>query len=532
LAERPRSAPALPSRRELAACAAGLLLLAALVFGSHVVHGGFYWDDWENAATTRYEYQAGFLGPLDLRQFLYQPGLALLLPIPHALLGLHPSLHLALGLLLAVLMSLSLFALLRTGGMERPYAGAIAALVLVFPWSDSTRLWATASINNVAVSLCLLGAVLGMRGLTAQGRRARRLTAGSVALYVASVLTYSVAAVFALLSLLAYARVVPLRDALRRWRTDVVAILAALVFVGLLTTKGVQTLSGQLHHLGTMLHQSGTLFAMALAPFGSPPRGAVGAAAAALVALAAIAAWRLPAADPARAELRRWLVVVAGALLALAAGYALFVPGDPKYVPLAPGIYNRVNIVAAIGFAVLVQALAALATTLVLRGPRLHAARVAAALALSAVVAIGWIRVTHDHQRAWARAAVLQDRVLDRIEQARAGVPRGGTIYTFGSPIQAAAGVPVFAQSWDLDAAAKLTLHDPGVVAYPVRPTATVRCRPGSVAIHDYRFGKALPRSYKRLVFLDVRDGRLRRIPDPAACAVAARDMGAPVRGN
>jgi hypothetical protein len=52
------------------------------------------------------------------------------------------------------------------------------------------------------------------------------------------------------------------------------------------------------------------------------------------------------------------------------------------------------------------------------------------------------------------------------------------------------------------------------------------------VAIHDYRFGKALPRSYRRLVFLDVRDGRLRRIPDPAACAVAARDMGAPVRRN
>jgi hypothetical protein len=507
-------------------------LLAALVFGYHVVHGGFYWDDWENAATTRYQYEAGFLGPLDLRQFLYQPGLALLLPIPHVLFGLHPSLHLTLGLVLAAVMSLSLYALLRTGGMERPYAGSIAALVLVFPWSDSTRLWATASINNVAVTLCLLGAVVGMLGLRARGRRARRLTAGSVALYVASVLTYSVAAVFALMSLLAYMRVVPFREALRRWRIDVVAVFAAMVFVGLLTTKGVQTLSGQAHHLETMLRQTGTLLAMALAPFGSPPRAAVGAVAAAIVALAALAAWRLPATDPARLELRRWLVVAAGALLALAAGYALFVPGDPKYVPLAPGIYNRVNIVAAIGFALLVQSLAVLAATLALRGARLRVARTATALALSALVAVGWIRVTHDHQRTWARASVLQERVLDRIAQSRAAIPRGGTIYTFGSPIQAAAGVPVFGQSWDLDAAAKLTLHDPGVVAYPVRPTATVRCRPGSVAIHDYRFGKALPRSYRRLVFLDVRDGRLRRIPDPAACAVAARDMGAPVRRN
>jgi hypothetical protein len=371
-----------------------------------------------------------------------------------------------------------------------------------------------------------------MLGLRAEGRRARRLTAASVALYVASVLTYSVAAVFALLSVLAYARVVPFRAALRRWRIDLVAVFAAMVFVGLLTTKGVQTPAGQLDHLETMLRQTGTLFAMAVEPYGSPSSWLVGAAVAALVAIAAVAAWRLPVTDPARDALRRWLVVAAGGVVALAAGYALFVPGDPKYIPLAPGIYNRVNIVAAIGFAVIVVALAALLAALVLRGSRLGGARVALTLTLCAVVAVGWIRVTDEHQGHWARAAILQERVLDRIEQARAGVPRGGTILTFGSPIQAAAGVPVFAQSWDLDAAAKLRLRDPELVAYPVRPTATVRCRPVSVAIHDYRFGKALPRSYRKLVFIDVRDGRLRRIPDPDACAVAARAMGAPVRRN
>jgi hypothetical protein len=208
----------------------------------------------------------------------------------------------------------------------------------------------------------------------------------------------------------------------------------------------------------------------------------------------------------------------------------LFVPGDAKYVPLAPGIYNRVNIVAAIGFAVLIHALATLLAALVIRGAGLRAARTALALALTAIVAVGWIRVTDDHQRDWARAAVLQDEVLRRIEDAHGGVPRGGTIYAFGQPIQTAAGVPVFGQSWDLDAAAKLTLRDPRLVAYPVRPTATVRCRPGSIAIHDYRFGKAQPRSYRGLVFLDVRDGWLRRIPDPAACVAAAIEIGVPFR--
>src|SRR3954465_12854484 len=153
------------ARSELALVAVGLALLAALVYGDHVVRGGFLWDDWENAGTTRYRYEPGFLGPFDLRQAAYRPVLALLLPLPHLLFGDHPALHLALALALAVGACALYYALLQAAGAPRPYATAAAALALVFPWSAPARLWATASLNLVAVALVMGAGTVGLRAL-------------------------------------------------------------------------------------------------------------------------------------------------------------------------------------------------------------------------------------------------------------------------------------------------------------------------------------------------------------------------------
>src|SRR3954462_4278933 len=103
-------------RGETMLVALGLALLAGLVYGDHVVHGGFMWDDWENAATTRYRYEPGFLGPFDLRQAAYRPVLALLIPLPHLIFGAHPALHLALALGCAVAAATAFHALLRALG--------------------------------------------------------------------------------------------------------------------------------------------------------------------------------------------------------------------------------------------------------------------------------------------------------------------------------------------------------------------------------------------------------------------------------
>src|SRR3712207_2666165 len=96
-------------RREHTLAAAGLGLLAALVYGDHVFSGGFLWDDWENWDTTHDPGRAGFLGPFDLRQAAYRPVLQLLLPLPHALFGANAALHLALALVLCVAAAAAFF---------------------------------------------------------------------------------------------------------------------------------------------------------------------------------------------------------------------------------------------------------------------------------------------------------------------------------------------------------------------------------------------------------------------------------------
>src|SRR4051794_23975673 len=160
-------------RADVAMAAIGLALLVALVYGDHVFRGGLLWDDWENAATSHYHYEQGFLGPFDLRQAAYRPVLQLLLPLPHLVFGSSAPWHLALALMLAVAAATAFYALLLALGAHREFALGAAALALVFPWSDSTRLWATASLNLVALVLFFTAATVAVR----RPRERVRLTA-------------------------------------------------------------------------------------------------------------------------------------------------------------------------------------------------------------------------------------------------------------------------------------------------------------------------------------------------------------------
>ena len=243
--------------------AVGLALLAALVYGDHVLSGGFLWDDWENADTTHRGGQPGFLGPFDLRQAAYRPLLALLLPLPHLAFGVHPAPHLALGLLLAVAASAAFFALLRAAGAPRTYATAAAALALLFPWSASTRLWATASVNMVALVLLFAAGAIALRALA--GGEPRRRVALTAAMYALAVLTYEAVAGLVLLLPLLYALRTPWRTALARWRVEAVAAGGAAVWVALATTKPERGPDGALGHAADMARDGGSCWARARA---------------------------------------------------------------------------------------------------------------------------------------------------------------------------------------------------------------------------------------------------------------------------
>ncbi|MEA2458200.1 MAG: hypothetical protein QOC95_1172 [Thermoleophilaceae bacterium] len=513
------------SRRQIGICAAALAAVAALVWGPHVLHGGFYWDDWENAATTRYQYQPDFLGPIDLRQAAYRPVLQLLLPLAHALFGTRPALHIALAVVLAAAASLVLFSLLRALTVPAPAAATAAVLMLIFPWSDSTRLWPTAGLNNVALCLYLGGVTVALRAFAAAGvdgarsRRARRLAGLSVAMYVLSILTYDATALVALASLPIYRVRVPWRVALRRWRLDVAAVGVTVVAAELASTKRSHGLEFAIGHARTIGDEALSLLAKVLFPFGSPPRALVLGAFAALLVVAALVARRLPAGSARRADLRRWLGLTAASLVAIAITYAIFVPGDAKYVPLAPGVYNRVNLVAAPGFALLVCALAGTVAALVAGRARTAGPRTALAIALVVPVAVSWTARAVDDQQVWRRSAADQERVLSVLSERLPHPPRGAVVYTFGAPASTAPGVPVFGQSWDLFAAAKVRLNDPTVRAFPVSTGEGVSCTAAGVRVLAPGQPLYPTTSYRApTYFLDVPAGEIVRVTGTRAC--------------
>jgi hypothetical protein len=508
-------------RSELALVAVGLALVVVLVYGDHVVRGGFMWDDWENAGTTRYRYEPGFLGPFDLRQAAYRPVLQLMIPLPHLLFGDNPLPHLALALLVAVGAGAAFHALLRALGAPRAYAMAAAALALVFPWSDSTRLWATASLNLVAVGLVLGAGAIAVRMLARPGANPRARVVLTALMCAAGVLTYEAVAGLVLVLPALYRVRAPWRAVFARWRFEALAAGAAALLVALATTKREQGGGAALDHAAAIARQGAGLTGRALVPWGGlPALAGIGVALALVVAAVALR----------RSAARKPLAAIGLSLAALALAWAPFVPGEAKYVPGAPGIYDRVNIVAGFALAALVCSLAALLQSLLpLRGR----ARAVLPALLVAAVAGGWVAHARDDVADYDRAAGDQRADLAAISSALPREPAAGTVVVlFHRSNWAAAGVPGFGQPWDLTAALKLRYADPSLTGFPVAPTATVACGPSGVTVDARGTDDPPPAPYARAVLVDGRagaGGNGTRVSDARACrAAVARLRGRP----
>jgi hypothetical protein len=475
----------------------GLLLLGAALFGPQVARGGFYWDDWQNAVNGHIAGDPGLFSSLDrgtLRPvFGYRPALTVMLVVEHWAFGSDKHLHLAMALLFGVLTAWSLYLLLRTCGLAVAEAAVPAALLLVFPWTDSTRMWATASFDTLAVALYLLGAVLAVR---------RRWTILSLALYLIACWTYEVVAVAVLFSVALYLSAMPRREALRRFAFDLGVVAVALIVVVTGTSREPESLSTQVDHAGTLASQAFSLLARALVPVGAVP-GVVGA-----VLLVLLCAWGWV-----RGE-RRWPPVAGLGALAVTAGYALFVPAAPYYEPLAPGTTNRMNVLAAVGYSVLVYALARL-----LAGSR----RPWVAAALCLLIGAGYVVKVADDQGGWQRSARLQARIL------RAVPDPGGraTFYTFGMPTYAAPGVPVFSLPFDLKAAVRLKYHTHRLSGYPVASDTVIHCEEDALYPTGGTFGRLHGAPYGEAYFVDVPAQRVVPIRSRGDCERWRARLGA-----
>jgi len=528
------------SRLEATAVGALLLGLGIAVYGPHVVHGGFTLDDW--AFRADYE-RYGYWGLIE-RLLDIEPGAlvtagsgarlvgASFYATSYAVLGSSAVPHLALAVLLGVLMSFLLFLVLRKLGMERLHAAAIAALVLLFPAADSPRLWPAAAQNELAISLFLLGLLLALGGLERTGRAAVLRHAAAVGCYVLGILCYELVVGGVVLSVLVYRLHAPWRPSVRRWLVDVSVIGVAGLYVRFVgRPQDFEPFSAQIETARTIQSQARTLLSR-LGVEDGPPRVPLEAFALVLAAAAALALF-LPRTDELRSDLRRWVVAALAGIVAVGAGYAALLPIEGR-LPLNVGIGNRTNIGAAIGFVILIYALAVLVGMMVVRGaaavrPVSHARAWAAGLGVAAALGVGamWTEAVVDDRRAWARAETIRRETLDALRLVPKPVP-SSTVYTFGVAGETAPGVPAFTASWDLTGAVRVLWKDHTLRAIPSASLERgalghttglfgIACEASSVRPGG-RYSVSAASAYGEVVFVDVVTGQFSVIGSRDEC--------------
>jgi hypothetical protein len=490
----------------------GVLGLAA--YGDHVRNAGFVTDDWALRETWLVRTDGGDFGQLwnfvD-GLFYARPALGIYLGVVQEVLGFHQGMHLALALATAISLSASFYLLLRTLRFAPLHAGIIAALTLIFPAADSMRLWAIMGDGSWALALLVLGAVLTLRSFDARGRRAWLLRAGALALYALSLLTYEIGIIALGASMLLYRCCAPWRKAALAWAQDVV--VAVLVYMLATRTAEVERLSPT-DTIDHALDIAGNAFALVgtqVLPLGVP-EGVALALAVLVIATAAVVAWRLDDHDPARQEIRRWLIAIGLSSVMTVAAYAVYASGWRGYDPLAPGLENRVNALAALPLATIAYALGALVVLVVSRWlpPRSRPWAAAVPALLGLLLAVSYFSTTRDHADTWTAGYRRAQGVLNLMSERMPKPPPDAMVLAFGQSAFESPHIPVWAARWDLDSAVALRYHDFTLAALPAFQGTTVACGKRSLGPSNPGFPVYLPsdsRPYGKLYLFSV-DGR------------------------
>lgn len=509
------------TRREVVAIAGLLTGFGIAVYHEHVLNGGFHADDWAFASIVRH---GG--GPLDIYEVLrgsvgFRPLGILFLYVRFRLFGDHTKWHLAFAVILVVLLCVAVYVFLRALRIERIHAAAIAVLALVCPYADSTRLWATGSGANTAIALWLFGVVVALHGLSiADRRRSIGLHGIAVGLYLASLLQYEVAYVAICGSGLLYLTRAGWRRALPRSLADIAVASTAIGVI--VANSGVPHTDSYTRHARLLWDGGLRILTSVALPYGTPRTVTVLGLLIVVALAGAAVAQLLPRSSLERRVLIRWLAVAAGGALLAAAGYAMFTGAIDYYHPLGPGLANRTNAIASLGFIATVYAVAVIAGTLLFRGlpaGRYLAAGTAAAAA--AFLFVGYYDRLEASAAVWDRTYDHEVVVLRTLQERVPNPPPSATIFTFGHPtVSENPGIPIFLSPWELRSAVQVIYDDPSITAYPSVPGARVICTTRGAGLTVYP--PAYRDQYGEVLFVDIPTGRVDRVRNLRECLSAA----------
>jgi hypothetical protein len=510
-----------------AVAVAAIVAAAVALYLRPVFDLGFYYDDWDVLASLGKAPGGGWPDRFEACRQVDQAGRfggCLYHTTANFLLGEHHAAYHVLSIVLLAACAVGLFALLRACRLGHWPALVAALLFVAYPGSDATRLWPGGLVSQYVLALYLAAVLLAIGALRRTGARAFAWHAASVAVFVLALFTYeivvppiAVAGIFYLL-------------ALPRRRRAAIALGIANVALALaftayrLTINPVEASSGFVEHrsLAQLVDRVGVVLKGAWASW--QPLFAPGTAAA-VVALVAACVWLTAAADDrgVRRASARWLVAVAGAGVFAVASVLAYLLANDLYVPDAASLFNRLNLLAAPAYCVAFVALGGLLCAALSHWlPR--AGAVAVVVVLAAPVAAGLVDRERRSQDVWAASWDEQTRALDKLRVAAAKLEPDASVMSFGHPMWERDFIPVFAASWDLRGAIAVTTRVDPPSALPFGDFAS--CGAGGVIVGGTRF--AAYRGPSPLWFVNLSDGRARRVSSTAQCAAVVAAWGRP----
>jgi hypothetical protein len=494
------------------------LLFAALAFaiyGWYAFHGGFIADDWVNADHYNFHPEPGFWGAVDHYQTPSRPVAAIYVSLTHAIFGTNFDLHLTLAVLLAAFLSIAFYAFLRTLGLARPWALAAAALLLVFPSSDSTRFWATGSQINLFIGLYLIAMVIAIAGRRRYGPAPILAAVGTQALASALAVTavagYEIVAPAVLLSVVLYRWTCGRGGEVWRWLMDAIPTVIVLIFYTQKFGGGGAQGAQLLTNVQTVADGAVSVLGYTLIPSREASRWAIFGGVVAIIIVIALIKWGFKATRD-RREISRWLGPLLLAVVGIAIGYLMIVPAGERYPLYAPGVQNRTNCFAALGLCALVVFLAAaLASMVAAAVPKLtdksrsELRGLLAGILVLGMFAVYTVRITEDESR-WTKSAEVQAEILAGAHEIVPSPPRDATIFTSPYPGYSSPSLPIFGGGGNNDAvgAFKVSYDSDEMRAFPLLEGNGVICGPKQMSTPDAGNSGT---DYGKAIFVDFRAG-------------------------
>ncbi len=430
----------------------GLLALALAVYLPYALEGGWYYDDWALYATFD---RAGESWASQFSSCTSSiPAGRKLTCLYHVtefhLFGNDRAAYHLTAIAFLVAMATLAYAILRRCRLPWQWAAVIAALVILFPSSDSTRLWPTGAIGQYVIVIELTGVLLVLIALERRRRAAAiALHALGTVLFVVAMLTYEITIPLVALNGLVYwaAR----RDRAALWRGAADFALAACFVLYRLIVEPPDPAGGftvdrtpaeTLNRALDLVNAAWRTWHETFLPGTLGTIGVIG-----VIALSTL----LFATQPRmRHRLLPWLALLGASLAVAGAATFVFLTANDIYLPQVHSVFNRVTLPATIAYVGIFIALVGLGYEILRRFVSVpYAAAVSAAVV---VLASGYhqLRVSTDHKRAWEASWVEQQIALDGYATATRKLSDQSRVLGTGAPIWEVGFVPIFAATWDL----------------------------------------------------------------------------------